>query len=65
VGKLQQECRRCPYSILGACNPPFAYQALQTEDKIGTILPCGEIIIVTNLNIYVIIILDKLMGSHF
>ena len=27
------------YTILGACNPPFAYKALQVEDKIGTMLP--------------------------
>ena len=27
------------YKILGACNPHFAYQALQKEDKIGTCFP--------------------------
>ncbi len=32
------------YTILGACNPTFAYKALQTEDKIGTMLPCNVII---------------------
>ena len=32
------------YKILGACNPSFAYKALQTEDKIGTMLPCNVII---------------------
>lgn len=32
------------YKILGACNPTFAYKALQTEDKIGTMLPCNVIV---------------------
>ena len=32
------------YKILGACNPTFAYKALQAEDKIGTMLPCNIIV---------------------
>ena len=32
------------YKILGACNPHFAYKALQAEDKIGIFLPCNFII---------------------
>ena len=33
-----------PYLILGACNPTMAYEALQLEDKIGTMLPCNVIL---------------------
>jgi uncharacterized protein (DUF302 family) len=32
------------YKILGACNPNYAYKALQAENKIGTMLPCNLII---------------------
>lgn len=33
------------YKILGACNPAFAYKALQVEEKIGTMLPCNVLVI--------------------
>ena len=32
------------YKILGACNPPYVYKALLSEDKIGTMLPCNVIV---------------------
>ena len=40
--KLDVDFRR--YTILGACNPVYAYKALQHEDKIGTMLPCNVVI---------------------
>ncbi len=40
--KLDVDFRK--YKILGACNPPNAYKALQEEDKIGTMLPCNVIL---------------------
>ncbi|MBK5203551.1 MAG: DUF302 domain-containing protein [Prolixibacteraceae bacterium] len=40
--KLNVDLRK--YKILGACNPAYAYKAIQQEDKIGTMLPCSVII---------------------
>jgi uncharacterized protein (DUF302 family) len=46
--KLDVDFRK--YKILGACSPSHAYQALQNEDKIGTMLPCNVIVQETGEN---------------
>ncbi len=40
--KLDKDFR--DYRILGACNPSMAWQALQAEERIGTMLPCNVIV---------------------
>jgi uncharacterized protein (DUF302 family) len=47
-----------PYQILGACNPPLAHKALQSEIQIGLMLPCKFIIYVNDDNQTVVAAVD-------
>jgi uncharacterized protein (DUF302 family) len=47
------------YIILGACNPPFAYNALKVEKEIGLLLPCNVIVFEDNGKVYVSAILPS------
>ena len=55
--KLGKDINR--YVILGACNPLFAYKALQTEQEIGLLLPCNVIVYEKEKTVVVSAILPK------
>lgn len=53
-----------PYRILGACNPKLAHQALQSEDKIGTMLPCNVIIQETGTGTFEVAAVDPVASMQ-
>ena len=40
--KINEDFR--PYTVLGACNPGFAFKALGEEEKLGVLLPCNILV---------------------
>ena len=53
-----------PYKILGACNPPSAYKALQAEEQIGLMLPCNVIIYVNDTGETVVAAVDPIASMQ-
>jgi uncharacterized protein (DUF302 family) len=53
-----------PYKILGACNPPFAYKALQSEEQIGLMLPCNVIVYVNDEGKTVVAAVDPIASMQ-
>lgn len=52
------------YRILGACNPPLAYEALKKENKIGTMLPCNVIVREVSENVTEIAAVDPIASMQ-
>lgn len=51
------------YIILGACNPPNAYKALQVEKEMGLLLPCNVIVYEEDAKVFVSAILPTVAMS--
>lgn len=52
---------RDEYTILGACNPPFAFRALESEKEIGLFLPCNVIVYKDEGNTFVSAVIPTAM----
>lgn len=59
--KLDVDFRK--YTILGACNPPLAHQALQAEEELGLLLPCN-VIVYEKENKTVVSVVDPMIMEH-
>jgi uncharacterized protein (DUF302 family) len=51
------------YTILGACNPSFAYRGIQAEQELGLLLPCNVIVYEKEGKVYVSAMNPELMTS--
>jgi len=52
------------YKILGACNPNYAYKALQMESRIGTMLPCNVIVQETESGVVEVAAIDPIASMQ-
>jgi uncharacterized protein (DUF302 family) len=60
--KLNTDFRK--YKILGACNPPFAFEALGHEDKMGVLLPCNVVVQELGENEIEVAAVDPTVSMH-
>jgi uncharacterized protein (DUF302 family) len=60
--KLDVDFRK--YKILGACNPTFAYKALQIEENLGVLLPCNVVVQETENGVIRVTVVNPLVSMQ-